>query len=391
MSRAKATRARPRTRMLAALLLIAGVVVGAGRADERTDPQTWQQVLQDYLRDPVRNRRAILALRSERQRLPPMFVLALGDAALRAGRQRQAVAYFSEVLERGADQPWAGWAELALGWIATLDDDLGTAHLHFAAVVDTAPQHAAAATLALGLVAGAEGNPRARELFDGVARDARFDGDTQQAARLGAAYARYWAGDYVGATAAFERAASGDPAGRFADDARYGAAWSLWQVGEYDAARARLEELAGEAVLPEAKSGASPGLVDLQARSLVRAGARRARRAPVRPPDQQILALLDGDGAQLARAALAWLATEPRVATSAPVVPSRVDTPAVAPNAAPPGAFATRAPVEEPGTGYRMPTAWLVGVVLLVVGFVAKHRRRRNPAHGSAHPRRGVA
>jgi len=279
-------------------------------------------VLQDYLNDPVANRRAVLALRVERHTLPPMFVVALGDAALRAGRRRLAEEYFADVVYRDAGQPWTGWAEMQLGWIAVLDGDLGGAHLHFETVAETAPQYAAGARLALGIVAGAEGSGRSRELFAEAAAGTA-DAEMAQAARLGAAYARYWSGDFAGAATAFDRVAAEHPDGRFADDAAYGAARSRWQSGDVEGARIRLEELAGGPVEPAGARRAVPGLVDLDAGWLVRAGVRRYRRSGVRPPDKQAIDLLDGDGRQLARAALAAFGSEPEAETG--------DTPSEAP------------------------------------------------------------
>jgi hypothetical protein len=49
---------------------------------------------------------------------------------------------------------------------------------------------------------------------------------------------------------------------------------------------------------------ASPALVALERRALLRTGFERYRRGPVRSAEQQVLVMLDGDGAALARAAL---------------------------------------------------------------------------------------
>jgi len=277
-------------------------------AEDVTDPpERWVTVVQNYLRDPVANRNAVLALRGDRSTLPPMALVALGDAALRARWRRLAAQYFEEILARG-EQPWTAWAEMELGWSAVLDGDYGAAQARFGSVVVTAPQWELAARLALGLAAGADGSPQlARGSFDQVGSAARADPETRLAARLGAAYAVYWAGDYGGAAAAFDRVAAADAQGRFADDAAYGAARALWKVGDVEAARLRLEALGG-GPLDQAVHRAPPGMLDLDPRWLVRVATRHHRRGPVRPPDRRAIDVFDGDGVRLARAALAVLA-----------------------------------------------------------------------------------
>jgi tetratricopeptide (TPR) repeat protein len=373
-----------RVAVLSWLLLIASPVWAQDAPDA---PERWVTVLQDYLRDPVANRNAVLALRVDRNTLPPIAIVALGDAALRAGRRRLAAQYFEEVLARDGEQPWAGWAEMELGWSAVLDGDFGAAQARFGSVAATAPQFELAARLALGVAAGADGRFQlARGYFDQVSGAGQADHQTWLAARLGAAYAIYWAGDYGGAAAAFDRVAAVDTHGRFADDAAYGAARAVWKAGDVEAARLRLEALVGSPV-DEASHRAPAGMLDLDPRWLVRMAMRHHRRAPVRPPDQRAIDVLDGDGLRLARAALAALAVgdepagEPLPTISPPAVEDRgIERPA-ATAVAPP---ASRAPAPQSSPAPPSPArdggaaGWIVAAVLAFVAYAVWRALRRN-------------
>src|SRR5262249_58389142 len=100
---------------------------------------------------------------------------------------------------------------------------------------------------------------------------------------------------------AFEAVARDYPASKLRDDAQYGAAWSRVRAGERAAGEAALRSLASDA--PKYGPAVSEELVNLDPRALLRAGFARYRRGPLRPPEDHVVELLDGDGRAVGPAA----------------------------------------------------------------------------------------
>jgi hypothetical protein len=313
-----------RARRLAAATLV-GLVLLAPVV--HADDTHWTDALRRYAQNPLRHRRLLRRIEREgREDHPPIVLLALADARLRAGSFAAADRLFARAMAAGPDEPFAMWAVLGRAWVrllAEVEDDAG-------------------ASLAQ------------------VCDDARA---SLTAAALSAAYTRYWRRDDGAAVvAAFDAAVAAADASLI-DDARYGAARARLRAGDIDGARPILRDLAGWHT--NGRPGpASPALVALERRALLRAGFERYRRGPVRPPAQQVVVMLDGDGTALARAALRDLgeaAPEPRVATRPPA------TKAASPlRAAPPVVRAvrteTRAAPSSPS--FDVVSAWLRHVLL---------------------------
>jgi hypothetical protein len=279
----------------------------------------WGAALNTYTLNPYQNRLAMLALRRHvTADVPALYVLAIADAQLRARQFDAARRRFSEALARGLDEPWASWAIAGRAWAELAAEDFDAARSDFDRVSEAQGKVAALGDFAVGFLDAADDRPGAAERFARVVENEAADDAMRRAARLGVAYTRYWSGDYHGAAEAFEVLANEAEIGTLRDDAAYGAAWSRQHAGEAGA-RAALEGLAGRGY----RGGpASRALVNLEPQALLQAGLLRYRKAPLRPPEEQLGTLLDGDGVVLARAALRWArAEEARDGTIAPRAP----------------------------------------------------------------------
>ena len=252
-------RRRLATRVLLPFLLVA-LAPSVAAADDRS----WAASLARYAQNPLRNRRVLRRLEREGPGdHPPVVLLALADARLRSGRFAAAGTLFDRVIAI-ADEPLASWALRGRSWARLLAGEESS----FARVVD----------------------------------DARASATLHGAARLADAYARYWARDDAGAIEAFDAAVEGAD-GDLVDDARYGAARARIRAGDVGGALSILHDLAAWHVNGSAGEP-SAALVALDRQALLRAGFERYRRGALRPPEQHLRLVLDGDGVVLARAAL---------------------------------------------------------------------------------------
>jgi hypothetical protein len=307
VQRRRAPTHKPRWTQLAAFVpALLLVNLSAAPAADRAVPD-WGSVVARYAEDPYRHRHALVALGGQATpALPPLILLALGDAQLRAMRLHGAEESFTYVLAQGASEPYAGWARLGLAWAALARRDHEGARARFATLAESESSAALLGEFALGFIEAADERPTAFERFAHLATDERAPPLMQQAARLGAAYAHYWSGAYGEASDLLAALAEGDPASALADDARYGAAWARWHAGDHTGAASALRELA--AGQRETSSGdrrrPSRILANLEPQALLQAGVERYRRAPFAPPESLVALIVNGDGVALARAAL---------------------------------------------------------------------------------------
>jgi phosphatidylglycerol:prolipoprotein diacylglycerol transferase len=294
---------------LLAFLVGTAVAVPPARASTPETPPGVAE-LAAYAKDPVRNRRALRRLeRSGTEDLPPPVLLAMGDARLRSGQRRAAERLFEEVIARDPGEPWVGWARYGLGWSAVLTGDVDAARAQFEELGASEGPLATSARLIVFMLDASDGKPVPPEAYEQLAQDPSASSSVRDAANLGAAYARYWAGDFAGARKAFQAIAAGS--GPLADDARYGAAWARLRAGDRDGAEVELRALAagGRSRGP----GMNAALVNLDPRAVVRAGFQRYRRGPLRTPGQDIVEIVQTDGHELARSALRHLDDAPRL------------------------------------------------------------------------------
>lgn len=298
--------------MLAAVVVARLLAAGVARADGASDA-----LFSRYVDNPAANLGAMKALgRGPVDVFPSGVALLLGDAFLRTGDNASAARIFSLVLARHEGQPIEGIASIGLGWATFAQGELAAARLLFESglaqtesVQESDPRSRAlvgvnqVSQLAIGLLDAYQGQGAAAELrLDQLAVSPATDFSLRPVARLGAAYARYWAGDYAGAAASFDVVALEFPDAPTADDGRYGAAWSRWRGGDRASALDDLETLARER--PRGgRARISRELVDLDRREIVLRGLRGDRR-PVGSPVQRVAGALDLDGVRLARAAL---------------------------------------------------------------------------------------
>jgi tetratricopeptide (TPR) repeat protein len=295
-----------------ALALLLAVGAGGARAEPLPPEaqQDWNAALGAYLKDPMKQRGALrrLARRHGTDDLPTIYLMALADLNLRSSRERAAAELFARALEQSPEQPWAGWAEMALGGIATRQGDDALARVHFERAASPGSPTRTMALVTLGMTDAREGDVQgALARFEAVAATPGVSPEMRTAARLGAAYTRYWSADYDGAARAFrELADSGPP--ELLDDVLYGEARAAWAAGLRDDARTKLEALAGSA--PGDDKPVSRALVDLRPEAVFRAGFEKYRRSPFTPGENLVTASFNGDGVALARAALRLLDPE---------------------------------------------------------------------------------
>jgi hypothetical protein len=332
---------RWRSLVVLALAAVLPLPVRAALRDHDAVPPEWKAAITAYGLDPTANRAALEPImKVPLADLPELYLVAVADAQLRAGRPRAAVRAYRELHLRDAG-PLSALADLALGTLALeLGETAGVRDSLVGLLGDPGPNGALARLLLAVDDAGDGRTEEAIGAFEQLAGDPNVLPGVRSAARLGAGYARWWAGQYEAAVAAFDLAANaGDPL--LADDARYAAARARFALGQEDAARRAWETLAADA--PATTNGPKPGraLLDLEHRAVVRSAARRYRNGPVRGPADRALLVLDIDGAALAKAALARTQWGPEPAPSVPNV-------AAMPTASDAPATATAAPVGEP-------------------------------------------
>jgi TolA-binding protein len=280
----------------------------------------WQNALAAYAKNPGGQARRLLDLdRGPGSDLPPHVRLLLADAAVRTGRLDVAEAHFEKVVAADPGEPWTGWAQLGLGWIASARGETDAARRRFLDALD-APASRLTARLALALAVAPNDPVAARTLLDEADRTPGAGAAHHDAVLLALGYTAYWEGDYDRAEATFTTLVDRTPNGPLADDAAYGAAWSRARRGDRAGGVAALRALAA---VRSSRGGHVPDdLLDLAPRALVADAMRRHRRSPLLVPDGQMLAFLDGDGGRLARAALARLEVSEAVDTPPTFRPS---------------------------------------------------------------------
>jgi phosphatidylglycerol:prolipoprotein diacylglycerol transferase len=327
-----------------------------------------------YARDPLGSRRMLRRLEHDGPAdASPLVLLAMADARLRSGQRRQATRLFSAVLARDPGEPWAGWARLGIGWSALVTGDVDGARPYLAEIGAAGTPASGLAKLLLALIDVHPGSPAASERCAAVAEDPAVDPMVRDVARLGEAYGRYWAGDYAAAAEVFDAFAERTSLPALVDDARYGAAWSRVRAGAPTAGTEALRALAAGA----ARRGpaVSAALLNLDQQALLRAAFARYRRGPLRPPEDLLASLLDGDGRALARQALDALddgtadAPSVRISTARSATTEPASRPVVARTSAPVPDGATR----DGSRGGR----WGVGVLAAAtVALIVVSRRR---------------
>jgi hypothetical protein len=315
------SRAGARPALIAAVVAIAVSVAHAPAPAMEPSPLDAKTglLIARYVDNPVGNRRALQALeRQGLERLPVGVVLVVADAYMRSGNNPAAIRAFLAVLDREAPRPLSTIAQLGIGWAVLAEGDLSTARAFLldglaaetteggqtgpSAVQRIVPGLPNLARLGVALLDAYDGSGiAAATVLDHLAVAPGTEAVLRPVARLGSAYARYWAGAYSGAAIAFDLAAFEYPQAPTADDARYAAAWSRWRGGERDRA---LEDLHAQARGERSSGGrASKDLVDLDPYDVL-VGGLRADRHPLGTPAQRLAGALDLDGVRLARAAL---------------------------------------------------------------------------------------
>lgn len=354
-----------------------------------------RQALIDFQRDPVANGQALLKLNAgSAKRLPLITLLAAADVHLRAGRTRTATRFFREAARRDAGPPWDTFARLGLGWTALARRDYAAAAKYYRDIDDTGPLGGIARVMAAWVLALRGRHADAIADFD-AALGTDLTPNVRQAALLGTAYARHWRGDFMGAATAFDRLAS--PPSVLSDDARYGAAWSRVRAGQVDAALPALVALAGESPADPASPRISDAAVSLTPSTVARGGRESAARITgFAGPDARLVAMFDGDGSALARAALGFLDRQGDLGARVPVdLPPAMEVPPVERDAG--GAVtdtATRVvparphpqSVAEPAARVSESRAPWIGLALMVLVMVLVLLRRADV--GSTTPRR---
>ncbi|HJQ85812.1 MAG TPA: sterol desaturase family protein, partial [Candidatus Binatia bacterium] len=238
----------------AAVAVLACLVASTARAAE-PDDFAWKHALARYAADPLRNRRALRLLeRQDPSALPPVVLLAIGDSHLRFRHLTRARQRFDQVVATGVGEPFQSWAELGLGGVAMGRNDHALARSHYLKVAAAGGPSAALATVLAALIDTRENYlDDAAATLTRVADDAAAHPMVRDVARLGSAYARFWAGRWDDAAEAFMNA-SGSVSDVLKDDARYGAARARWRAGDRERAVAEMRLLAANDPTAPAKS-----------------------------------------------------------------------------------------------------------------------------------------
>jgi len=349
-----------------------GVAPDAGAAAGTIE----RELLADYQRDPSASGRALLRLGGGSiEGMPVVLLLAMADVHLRAGRVRSATRFFQEVAARDAGAPWAGLADLGLGWAALVRGRYQDAEAHYGRVAE--PRDLAAIARVLGgwatAMRGRSGEAVAA--LDPVVSGGAVE-NVRAAAILGAGYARFWEGSYDEAATTWQRMSVIAPSSRLADDARYAAAWAQLRAGNRSHALAELAALAASAPSDPASASIPRARLELVPRSVLRVRNPAAQDlSTAAAPDVRMVAMLDADGRALARAALALVGGPDAPAPEG----GSVELAAPAPRDTAPRAAAPRAPKDgrrNDGTVRRARFAWLLGGLAVVLGVVLLVRRR---------------
>jgi hypothetical protein len=345
-----------------------------------TKPVTPAQlvVLLNYQRDPVGGRAAVLEYaKGPLDDLPIVMLLAIADANLRGGRIRTAGRFFSETIDRNPGPPWTTFAQLGLGWSSVLTGDYTAAERYYGSAAGDGDA-GRMAQIMLGWLMAVRGRSReAIAIFDEWSDSPTTSDELRQVALLGTGYAWYWSGDYDRAAHVFDRLATASPHVGLVDDARYAAAWSRVRYGDVSTAVPALIALANGAPT-DADDHVPRSLVRLAPMSVLRAGRKRAfRAAEFVNPELRMAALFDGDGAAVARAALAELVQDGDITQEEVPVSLRLTRP-VDRRETPAKLTAPAAPMPSPITSEetspsRLP--WIVVLLLLGIALAMWTRR----------------
>jgi len=285
------------------LSLLFGLTLPAAAAERRDT--LFGDVIRAYVQDPIAGRDALLAFAGDASSgSSPLLRMLVADAYVRAGRLGTAQGMLRELAADRPGSPWTELSLLAVAWLDLASGDFARARTRYE---QSASFGAALVPVALGFIDAAEGRTDAAIAgLRAAATAPTIAPQLRPVARIGVAYARYWARDYEGAAMEFQRVALDVADSPVADDAAYGAAWSRWRAGDPGAVDA-LHALAARTPHAVPSERIPRSVTTLRARALVHAGLRRYRRGrPVLPPDQ-LLVLLDADGGALARTALTFL------------------------------------------------------------------------------------
>jgi hypothetical protein len=336
-------------------------------------PEQLMHHLQDAMDDQETRQRLLAVDPALWSRLPPPAVLILADSFTRSGQVRKASRLYAQVLKQAEPQQvWAQAARSGLAWTAVARGDLEGVRRHFAEGSDGRTSNLSRVLVAL--LEAAAARTGAAETLARLAHDTSLDPTLREVATLGVGYAHLWAERYDAASSSFGAV----PDGRFSDDAAYGAAWARHVAGDDDAARAALETLAQTA--PTRHRRLSRRLIRLEPAAVLRAGLQRYRELHVATDEAWLAEMLDGDGAQLARAALRLIYPRPVAEPSvgADAAPARRAPGVVAPPVE--ARSKTRAPDANrrvSGDGGTSRRLVLVGalIVLALVGVALTVRR----------------
>ena len=358
----------------------------------------WTAALKTYAGNPYQNRGALVRLGHRAGTgVPPLFVLALADAELRGKRLPQARARFTEAINSGLAEPFAGWAHLGLAWATLADGDVAAARAEARRIAEGETHAAPMGEFLSALLDAADGVPDTAPRFQALVESPAATEELKEAARLAVGYAHYWANDYPAALADFDRLVTLPDILDVRDDAQYAAAWVRNHVGDRAGARRALNALTAGS---QSQRAASRALVNLEPQALLRAGLERYRRGPLQAPDHQIVQLLNGDGRALAATALRWMAAEgahgepfapppPTASWSAGGVrgirTARADELAADASGAPVRTVAARATAKPQPLAPTKPTstsrsAWGIPVTMALLAMVVFVLLRRRPA-----------
>lgn len=179
----------------------------------------------------------------------PSFAAAVhhsAEAALRAGKNTDAVTLFGILIQDGQPEEWAvkGWS--GLGWAQLRADKAAAAAVAFGRLVERYPDHPLAAEAAMMKAKASEQLERVDEAFEAYLLVATTYGDSQYAAvaMLAAARIDKARGRTVEAIPLLRRLIQEHPDFEQADAAAYQLAWALDEQGQADEADELFERIA---------------------------------------------------------------------------------------------------------------------------------------------------